>query len=300
MADPRFSIIVTFYNQREFVEDAIGSALSQGSQLREIIVVDDGSTDGTSDIVARYSELVRVIRSPRNQGAIESRNLGAMHAHGEYLIFLDGDDLLIPDALDVYERIVIARSPTIILGQRIWFTGAPPHQLEAVHKTVEFISYTDLFTKDRPYGTCASSLVVARRAFENVRGWTPGIFHLDTVDYTTKLGCSGRTILICSPPTVLYRAHAGNSVNTVPPFVRMAIRLLAKERAGEYPGGRQRRFDRQAWLGGVTFFWIKRALRAGIYLGALRLVGAGWRVITIACYQRVLARIRSGPPIENL
>jgi glycosyltransferase involved in cell wall biosynthesis len=297
----RFSVVITFYNQRSFVQTAVESALSQKHPLAEIIVVDDGSTDGSQELLRRYADSIRLETFPVNRGAIVARNHGASLARGQYLIFLDGDDALMPRALAVYDRLIAARRPSIILGERVWFEGAePPPGRETTTCRIEFIEYPHMMEKDRPYGTCASSLVVAREAYLAVGGWSVGIFHMDTVDYVTKLGYSGPTILICSPPTVFYRLHAANSVRTVPPFLKMGHVILAKERAGKYPGGAAQRYQRYAWLGGIMFFWVRRALKAGLYKDATELGFSASPMIVAAAIRRAAVRIKRRRPIEIL
>src|ERR1017187_5002634 len=70
----RFSIIITCYNQRDYIGDAVKSAISQGDQLKEVIVVDDASSDGSPEVLSQYAEAIQVIEFPRNRGAPEVRN----------------------------------------------------------------------------------------------------------------------------------------------------------------------------------------------------------------------------------
>src|SRR5271165_2862733 len=98
----RFSVIVTCYNQAQFIQDAVESVSSLPYASKEVIVVDDGSTDNSVDLLRRYRDSVELLILPVNRGVGEARNQGAAVARGEYLIFLDGDDLLTPWALEVY------------------------------------------------------------------------------------------------------------------------------------------------------------------------------------------------------
>jgi glycosyltransferase involved in cell wall biosynthesis len=297
----RFSIIITCYNQRQFIRDAVNSALSQNEGLREIIIVDDGSSDGSLEVLREYATSVHLVCSTNNEGAVHARNLGAARANGKYLVFLDGDDVLLPWALDVYERIITERMPKIILGRTTRFKGpVPVVQGHEVPQKIEFLQYDSLMQKDRPVGLSASSYIVDRKSFEDVGGWTPGIFYLDLQDLSTKLGFSGRMILICSPITAFYRIHAANSIHTIPPFLRMVRRLIDKERAGEYPGGREHRFERYAWFGGLLVFWTKRALKAGLYRGALKLIVSGWPMVLAAIICRSKAWIKGRQIIESI
>lgn len=95
---PRVSVVVTTYNQQRYIGAAIASALAQTFTDREVVVIDDGSTDGAATIVASFGERIRYIRQ-ENQGVAASRNTGILNARGELLAFLDGDDLWEPDKL---------------------------------------------------------------------------------------------------------------------------------------------------------------------------------------------------------
>jgi glycosyltransferase involved in cell wall biosynthesis len=93
------SVVIPCYNQARFVGEAIASALAQTHQPIEIVVVDDGSTDDTADVVSRYRG-VRLIRQD-NRGLPAARNVGWRASHGQYVIFLDADDRLLPYAAAV-------------------------------------------------------------------------------------------------------------------------------------------------------------------------------------------------------
>jgi len=300
MSPPRFSVVITSYNQRDFVRAALESVLSQKQNLAEIIVVDDGSSDGSQTLLETYGKSIELVKFPSNRGAIAARNQGASLAKGEYLIFLDGDDLFMPGALEVYARIIEKLHPAIILAQRVWFEETPPPTAQDSEQKIEFVEYPQLMEKDRSYGTCASSLVVARQTYLDVGGWSPGLFQMDTVDYTTKLGYSGRTIMIQSPQTVFYRIHSNNSVHNVLPFLHNGHKILRKERNQEYPGGIRHLFVRYAWLGGVVAYWVRRALIARLYKEAFKLIADGLPMIAAACVFRTIVLIKGRRPVQSL
>ncbi len=95
---PLVSVIVTTYNHEAFIAEAVQSVLAQTYADYEVIVVDDGSTDGTVDQLSRFGDKIHLVRQP-NQGIAGSRNTGIQHARGELLAFLDGDDLWEPEKL---------------------------------------------------------------------------------------------------------------------------------------------------------------------------------------------------------
>jgi glycosyltransferase involved in cell wall biosynthesis len=297
----RFSVVITCHNQRDFIREAVDSALAQSHPRNEIIVVDDASTDGSLETLQQYGNEIRLVSFSKSLGASEARNHGAACARGEYLVFLDGDDLLMPWALDVYERIIGARDAKIIQAQCTWFNGKVPQlREEDLPRNIDFVAYDHLLAKDRPFGYSASTLIVDRQTLQHAGGWTPGIFHLDLIDLALKLGSSGRTVLICSPPTVFYRVHQANSIHAVPPFLQMAHTLMKKERAEEYPGGRKQRFERCAQLGGTAAFWVKRAFNAGLFKDALVLAVSALPMIIAAIVRRFLVLTKGRRPVERL
>ena len=298
-SEVRFSIILTCHNQREFIGDAVESVLSQGQASKEVIVVDDGSQDGSLEVLKQYEDYIELISLSSNRGAIEARNRGAAVARGEYLIFLDGDDLFTPWALDVFDLLITERRPTTIVSGARWFSGSVPVlRPDDVPQQLEFAEYDSLMARDRQHGWLTGAFVVSRRAFQDVGGWTPGIFHLDLMDLAAKLGYSGNSILVCSPYTMLYRMHAENSVHFVPPFLRSVYLMMDSERAGRYPGGRQKRFERYAFQGGMIFYWLTKALRAGLYRAALQLVIQGRQMIAAAVIRKLMVRFRGRRRLE--
>lgn len=99
MADkPLISIIIPVYNGERYLAEAIESALGQSYEPLELIVADDGSTDGSARVVARYGQALRYL-SQAHLGGGAARNLGITSARGELLAFLDADDLWMRDKL---------------------------------------------------------------------------------------------------------------------------------------------------------------------------------------------------------
>lgn len=97
---PLFSVVIPTYNRKDLVIRAIHSTLNQTLREFEVIIVDDGSTDGTCDAVRRLSDpRVRYVAVP-HRGPSSARNVGAAVAHGRYLTFLDSDDLAAPTWLE--------------------------------------------------------------------------------------------------------------------------------------------------------------------------------------------------------
>ncbi len=100
MSAPLVSILIPAHNAEKWVTDTIRSAVAQTWKRKEIIVVDDGSTDQTLAVARQFeSKSVRIVAS-KNQGAAATRNLALQLSQGDYIQYLDADDLLAPDKIE--------------------------------------------------------------------------------------------------------------------------------------------------------------------------------------------------------
>jgi glycosyltransferase involved in cell wall biosynthesis len=101
------TVIIPTYNRAALLPQAINSLLAQTRKPDEIIVVDDGSTDDTRDILASYGASITTIFQP-NRGLPGARNTGLSAAHGDFLVFLDSDDLLAPHGIERFAQVLEA------------------------------------------------------------------------------------------------------------------------------------------------------------------------------------------------
>ncbi|HJO33360.1 MAG TPA: glycosyltransferase family 2 protein [Anaerolineales bacterium] len=99
MASPRVSVVIATHNRAGLVGQAIKSALGQSVRPAEIIVVDDGSSDATPQMLSEYGNDIRIIHQP-NRGRSAARNAGVEHAQGDIITFLDSDDVWLPEKLE--------------------------------------------------------------------------------------------------------------------------------------------------------------------------------------------------------
>ncbi len=109
----KVSIVVIVYNRVSYIKACLDSILSQ-SIVKEIICIDDFSTDGTYEILEeyalKYSE-IKLYRNSENKGTVISRYRGLSHCTGEYMLFVDSDDILLPDTLDkIYDEAVFSKA----------------------------------------------------------------------------------------------------------------------------------------------------------------------------------------------
>ncbi len=118
--EPLFSIVIPTYNYGRYVTRAIDSALAATGPSREVLVIDDGSTDGTPDVLRPYAERI-VFQRQVNQGVSAARNRGLDLARGRFVVCLDADDKLLPHALEVFQQ-QIDRHPDVGIVFGSYFT----------------------------------------------------------------------------------------------------------------------------------------------------------------------------------
>ena len=100
MKDPLISIVVPAYNYARFLDDCIGGLLSQTYQNWELLVVDNGSTDETPEVLARYTDpRIRKFRIDENRGPVQAWKLGYEESSGDYFAILPADDMFLPEKL---------------------------------------------------------------------------------------------------------------------------------------------------------------------------------------------------------
>jgi glycosyltransferase involved in cell wall biosynthesis len=123
---PRLSVLIPAWNAASTIERAIESVLDEREILLECVVIDDGSTDGTADIVAAVADRdqrVHHIRLAANGGVSKARNRGLAVARGDWLAFLDADDRLLPGGVAALMRPTADPHVLVVVGQRIWTDG---------------------------------------------------------------------------------------------------------------------------------------------------------------------------------
>src|SRR5258708_19705620 len=120
MTTPFVSVLIDTYNHERFIEEAIQSVLSQDfpASEREILVVDDGSTDRTPEILRKFASQIRILRKP-NGGQASAFNLGIPQCRGEIVAFLDGDDWWAPKKLSSVLEAFPSHPPTGLIVHSI-------------------------------------------------------------------------------------------------------------------------------------------------------------------------------------
>jgi glycosyltransferase involved in cell wall biosynthesis len=101
----KVSIIIPLYNSEKYIAETINSALNQTWENKEIIIIDDGSTDKSLVIAKSYERVNVIVISQQNKGASAARNVGIKNSKGDFIQFLDADDLLSTDKIEAQMKI---------------------------------------------------------------------------------------------------------------------------------------------------------------------------------------------------
>ena len=120
--NPKVSVIIPTYNFEKLIGETVSSVLAQNYDNIEVIVIDDGSTDHTKEVLNRFGDQIKYIYQ-NNQGESTARNCGIRQAQGQYLIFLDADDLLAPQTIQKSVDALTANPGyKVVFGQQDTFT----------------------------------------------------------------------------------------------------------------------------------------------------------------------------------
>jgi glycosyltransferase involved in cell wall biosynthesis len=202
---PFFSVVIPLYNKEDFIENTIKSVLNQSFQNFEIIIVNDGSTDNSLNIVERYNDERIIVLSNKNGGLSFSRNYGAKKAKGKFIAFLDADDLWCEDFLQTIHNVINIYSEFCVFSSNIKpFVNGKKIRLQIktfCPKQIQIIS--NYFTKSKNI-IGPSSLVVKREVFDKIGYFDETINYGEENDFYIR--CFNEYQLIYyKEPKVYYR-----------------------------------------------------------------------------------------------
>ena len=216
----KVSVIVPAYNGDRFIGQAIDSVLAQTYANYEIIVVDDGSTDRTPQVLQRYKNQIRYQYQP-NQGVAIARNCGLALAQGELIAFLDQDDCFLPNKLALQvEKLEqsVAEIGAAEIGivhsgwRRVDAEGAPLGDVSPWHYAPQLNLYEWIWWKP----VLLSAMMFRRSWLNRVNGLDSSFKQACDIDLALRLTLAGCQTLWLPQTTVYYREHDRNdSRNTL-------------------------------------------------------------------------------------
>lgn len=218
MEQTKISVIIPSFNRRELLEESIRSVLSQTSPSWEAIIVDDGSDDGTSEMVETYIKKdprIRLIKRDRNpKGAATCRNIGILHASHQYMIFLDSDDLMEPHCIEKRLKAVERFPESDFLVFQIACFSSPDHQPEYFWNIESTEDDTYRFFKlDAVWQT--SGVTWKKNSVLRLGGFDENLHCWQDVDIHLRALMAGFRYekFLHTRPDVLYRRHDQASIS---------------------------------------------------------------------------------------
>ncbi len=203
------SVIIPCYNSASFVGCAVRSALDQTMPVAEVIVIDDGSTDGLAEVLAHLIDRRLSVLRTENRGLPCARNLGASVARGDFLAFLDADDEWYPQKLERQMPLFEGREAPIAVGTCMHYLGGSG-RLIGIRGEAEIDDVRQsLIAAARLMPFAFSSLVVSRAAFWELGGFDEMLDFAEDLDLIAGLAARGRVMMIGEPLGV-YRMHSGS------------------------------------------------------------------------------------------
>jgi glycosyltransferase involved in cell wall biosynthesis len=204
--NPLVSVIIPCYNGETFLEETITSALVQTYHNVEVIVIDDGSTDGSAAIAQKFP--VRYIPQ-KNRGLTPTRNRGIRESRGSYIVFLDADDRLRPDAIEAGLR-AFAENPVcaMTVGDHLFVSHDGSHLSDSNKQCLPNSHYEALLRSN--FVEMISSVLFRKSALEKVGGFDTGLRVAEDYDLYLRIA---RDNPICCHSSVIaeYRLHQTNA-----------------------------------------------------------------------------------------
>lgn len=182
------SIIIPAYNEEETLAATLQSCLHQTLQAREIIVIDNGSHDATAKIATSFGDRIHYFFT-KNEGVSRARNIGAERATGEWLLFLDADDQLLPHALEILLATAEQQQAKVVYGMVL--ERREPPQLARLNG-FNFAAGEPPHGAERNFWRCAiatpGSALVTKTVHQAIGGFVTGYEPMEDRDYWIKCG----------------------------------------------------------------------------------------------------------------
>lgn len=284
---PRVSVLLTCYNHRPFLEPCLSGVFAQTFRDFEVIAIDDGSTDGSREILSAEKRLDRVILTERNLGTYGSLNRALEAANGEYVAILNDDDVWDPRKLELQMALFDAHPNVGLVHTCGRFIDGNGHLLNGSPLGFEFPRTTTgdvLIALLYANKIIASAAIVRRECFDEVGEFDPAFF--GSGDWHMWLRIAERWhVGYVDEPLTFYRVHGSNASHRLELIWRddERLRLWIRERYECYwSSGRDRRELRRAFahneacLGTVQMLNGKPKEARNSYLRSLRF--APWRL----------------------
>ncbi|HEX8549244.1 MAG TPA: glycosyltransferase [Cytophagaceae bacterium] len=221
------SVIIPAYNAKQFIYESVSSALDSKGVAVEVIVVDDGSTDGTVEELSKIINHRLIIIQTKNKGVASARNTGLMEAKGNYIAFLDADDVFEPENLEAKVRYLETFGGTSLVYSSVSiFDGESGDELEIKRGRAD-IKLKDFLEFNRGGVYCPSSVLITREALLHAGNFDISLATAADLDLWIRLAKHG-SIGYIDKPLVKYRVHPGQMHFNIPLMERDNLLIFKK------------------------------------------------------------------------
>lgn len=202
--NPVISIIIPAYNRAWIIKEAIDSVLAQNFYNFELIVVDDGSTDNTREVLVSYGDKIKLIRQ-NNRGVSAARNNGILSSNGYYIAFLDSDDIWLPGKLETqFEFFQNNPDALICQTEEIWIKNGKRMNPGKRHKKVSGF----FFEKSLKLCLVSPSAVMMKKSlFDMVGLFDESLLACEDYDMWLRTNCRYPVFLIDTPLIIKRGGH---------------------------------------------------------------------------------------------
>lgn len=235
-----FSLIIPVFNVEKYLGDCLDSVLDQSFQDWEAICVNDGSTDGSSSILAEYAAKdarIKVV-SQANAGTAVARNTGLKEASGDYVFFLDSDDWLEANALQILSEKLNGEDMLCFSGKRYFESTGKYNQADILPEKV-YQSGMDYYNENALLPRDFAFVCVVLRVYNRSFLIQNGLFFDDDISYEDNLWVPlavyhAHSIKVISVPLYIYRIREGSKMQDVSLKRKMDMLKVANRLAGFY------------------------------------------------------------------
>lgn len=232
MTCPMVSVVIPLYNRRDHIARAVDSVLAQTHREFELVVIDDGSTDGGADVARSYADPRLRVVVQANGGECAARNRGISEARGEWIAFLDSDDEWLPGFLGAVTALA-ASHPALAAV----FTNARTISPDAPWLKIPFREprvledYFALCIQNAGRGITSSSVLVRKRTIERAGGFPWGIHRSGDLDAWLRLAMEGPIGCVPDVLAVYHNETAGSATLFPEPFFPQPVKTIRRLRA---------------------------------------------------------------------
>ncbi|MCZ2225085.1 MAG: glycosyltransferase [Chitinophagales bacterium] len=252
------SIIIPCYNAEKYIAEAIQSVLDQTYINWELIIIDDGSKDSSSKIIAKFLNDNRIsFHQQTNSGVSSARNNGLKIAQGNYITYLDADDVWFKDNLK--EKVNYLRNNAIdVVYSSYEVINEKSESISKISDKAIYPTLKDILLQKGNYSTAPSGLVIKKEVLHKIGGFDTNLSNNADQDIWIRILFNNYKIALIEKPLWKYRIHENNMSNNISLLEKDSLYMFKKVATNNMFGS----------------FWFKQKCYSKLYL---MLAGSWWK-----------------------